>query len=110
MSIDWIPRLRGHADLVKRLVEEVPQALDRPGLSLDHAKRLRAVIQKGQRDFDEVLELMNEQDVDGTYRNAADNLAKIWSHLVDAAADKIQMLEDEVSAETDHEDEQTGTG
>lgn len=34
MAAEWIPRLKGHAELVQRLVEEVPKALDRPSLTL----------------------------------------------------------------------------
>jgi hypothetical protein len=99
MSIDWIPRLRGHADLVKRLVEEVLRALDRPGLTLEQANRLHAVIQKGERDFDEVGQMMAGPDVE-EYHNAADSLAKIWSHLADAAVEKIQNLKNEATVES----------
>ena len=99
MSIDWIPRLRGHVDLVKRLVTEVPRALDRPGLTLEHAKRLHTAVKKGARDLNGVIQLMNGLDFD-EYRVAAESLVRIWSHLADATADKIQMLQNEANAES----------
>ena len=62
MAAEWIPRLKGHVDLVQNLVKEVPNALGRPSLTLDQAARLQAVIEKGVRDFDEVLQLMDQTD------------------------------------------------
>ena len=90
--------VQGHADLLKRHVNDIPAALDRPGLTLEQAKRLHAVIQKGARDFDEVLQLMSGPDAE-EYHNARDSLARIWSHLADAAADKIQSMQDDAPAE-----------
>ena len=92
MENDWIPRLKGHANLVQNLVQEVPKALDRPSLTLDQAVRLRAVIEKGVRDFDEVLQFMDQVDVDEQYREAAESLARTWQHLCDAAEDRVRSM------------------
>jgi hypothetical protein len=93
MTVDWIPRLRGHAELVQKLAEEVPKALDRPSLTFDHAARLRTVIEKGARDFDEVLQLMQNAEVEETYLQAAERLARTWQVLCDAAEEKVQSLD-----------------
>lgn len=92
MTGEWLPRLRGHAELVQKLAEEVPKALDRPSLTFDHANRLHTVIEKGARDFDEVLQLMESPEVEETYREAAERLARTWQHLCDAAEEKVQSL------------------
>ena len=92
MEKDWIPRLKGHAVLVQNLVKEVPKAFDRPSLTLDQAARLQAVIEKGVRDFDEVLQLMDQTDADEKYREAADSLARTWQHLCDEAEDKVRSM------------------
>ncbi|MEK1889954.1 MAG: hypothetical protein AAAB35_20805 [Phyllobacterium sp.] len=92
MTLDWIPRLKGHAELLKRLIDEIPQALDRPGLTIEQAERLYAVIQKGTRDFDEVLQLMDSTDADQSFRSPADNLKRAWMTLEDAAGGRIQSL------------------
>lgn len=94
MANDWLVRLKGHADLVQRLVKEIPKALDKPNLSLDQATRLHAVIEKGARDFDEVRELMDELELDESYNRAADSLAKIWLHLSTASEDRVRGLQD----------------
>jgi hypothetical protein len=94
MAAEWISRLNGHAELVKNLVKEVPKALDRPSLTFDQATRLHAVIEKGVRDFEEVLQLMHQTDVDEQYRQAAESLARTWQHLCDEAVDKVQSLSD----------------
>jgi len=93
MADDWLARLKGHADLVQRLVKEIPKALEKPGLTLEQASRLHAVIQKGARDFDQL--------VGESYRRAATSLAKIWSHLSNAAADRVQGLQEAGDAEYD---------
>jgi hypothetical protein len=93
MAGEWIPRLRGHAELVQKLAEEVPKALDRPSLTFDQVARLHTVIEKGARDFDEVLQLMESAEVEETYRQAAERLAKTWQHLCDAAEEKVQSLD-----------------
>ena len=36
MADDWLARLKGHADLVQRLVKEIPKALEKPGLTLEY--------------------------------------------------------------------------
>ncbi len=94
MANDWLARLKGHADLVQRLVKEIPKALDKPNLSLDQATRLHAVIEKGARDFDEVRELMDELELDESYNRAADSLAKIWLHLSSASEERVRALQD----------------
>ncbi|WP_457301945.1 hypothetical protein [Phyllobacterium sp. P5_D12] len=66
----------GHADLIEKLVQEVPKALARPSLTLEQAERLHAVIGKGARDFEELLQLMDQTDVDEQYRETAENLAR----------------------------------
>lgn len=92
MEKDWIPRLKGHAGLLKKLVREVPKALNRPRLTLDQAARLQAVIEKGVRDFDEVLRLMDQTNADEKYRETADSLARTWQHLCDDAEVKVRSM------------------
>jgi hypothetical protein len=94
MAAEWISRLKGHAELVQSLVRDVPKALDRPSLTFEQATRLHTVIEKGVRDFDEVLQLMDGSEVDETYRQAAESLARTWQHLSDAAEEKIRSLGD----------------
>lgn len=94
MEDEWISRLKGHAELVQNLVKEVPRALDRPNLTLDHATRLHAVIEKGVRDFDEVLKLLDGSEGEETYRQAGESLARTWQHLSDVAEDKVRFLRD----------------
>ena len=101
MANDWLARLKGHADLVQRLVKEIPKALEKPGLTLEQALRLHAVIRKGAQDFDQLVGLMNGLELDESYRRAADSLAKIWSHLSNAAADRVRGLQDSGDAEYD---------
>jgi hypothetical protein len=94
MAGEWIPRLKGHVELVQNLVKEVPRALDRPSLTFDQAARLHAVIEKGVRDFDDVLQTMDGADVDEQYREAAESLARTWQHLRNEAEDKVRSLSD----------------
>lgn len=94
MAAEWILRLKGHAELVQRLVEEVPKALDRPSLTFDQATRLHMVIEKSTRDFCKVLQLMDGSEVEEPYRQAAERLAKTWQHLSNAAEDKVRSLSD----------------
>jgi hypothetical protein len=94
MANDWLARLKGHADLVQRLVREIPKALEKPGLTLDQATRLHEVIKKGARDFDQLVGTIEGLELDESYRRAADSLVKIWSHLSNAAADRVQGLQD----------------
>ncbi|CAN7412626.1 hypothetical protein LJR231_002630 [Phyllobacterium sp. LjRoot231] len=105
MAAEWSSRLKGHADLVQNLVQEVPKALGRPSLTLDQAARLHEVIEKGIRDFDEVLRLMDQTDADEKFREAAESLARSWQHLCDTAEDKVRsMSEPDQSAENVGED------
>lgn len=92
MENDGIVRLKQHADLVQQLVKQVPAALNRSSLTLEQASRLHAVIEKGVQDFDQVQQRVTEPDVDESYHRAASSLAKIWSHLAAAAAEKIREL------------------
>ncbi len=116
MAAEWIPLLKGHADLIQNLVQEVPRALACPSLSLEQATRLHAVIEKGVRDFDELLQIMDQADVDEEYREAAESLAHTW-HLQNEAEDKVRSMsesgpspdrvrEDDVSAELNDNDEE----
>ena len=104
MAAEWISRLKGHADLIEKLVQEVPKALARPSLTLEQAERLHAVIEKGAHDFDELLQIMDQTDVDEQYREAAENLARIWQRLSNEAEVKVRsmIVSDQTS---EHEDE-----
>jgi hypothetical protein len=55
---------------------------------------LLTVIEKGVRDFDAVLQLMDGSEVDEPYRQAAESLARTWKHLSNAAEEKVQSLAD----------------
>ena len=100
MAAEWISRLKGHADLIQSLVQEVPRALARPGLTLEQAERLHAVIEKGVRDFDDVLQTMDQMDVDEQYREVAESLARTWLQLQNEAENKLRsMSETEPSPE-----------
>lgn len=92
MGNDGIARLQKHADLVQQLVKQIPAALNRPSLTLNQASRLNAVVEKGVKDFDQVLKLVDGPEIDASYRRAADSLAKIWSHLSTIAGAKLQEL------------------
>ena len=104
MAAEWISRLKGHADLIQKPVREVPKALARPSLTLEQAERLHAVIEKGAHDFDELLQIMDQTDVDEQYRQAAENLARIWQRLSTEAEVKVRsmIVSDQTS---EHEDE-----
>ena len=99
MNSEWLPKLKSHAELMQRLVKEVPRALERPGLQVDQASRLLAVIDKGALDFDQVLQMMKHEEVDEPYRRAADRLAEIWSNLSTAAANKLRDLQNDEPGE-----------
>lgn len=95
MEHDGITRLKQHADLVQRLVKQIPAALHRPGLTVRQAARLHEVVEKGVKDFNNVLRIVNESEADASYLRAANSLAKIWLHLADAAEHKLRELEKE---------------
>lgn len=104
MAAEWISRLKWHADLIEKLVQEVPKALARPSLTLEQAGRLYTVIEKGAHDFDELLQIMDQTDVDEQYREAAEKLARTWQRLSNEADDKVRSMT--VSDQTSgHEDE-----
>lgn len=100
MSIEWIPTLQGHVEFVKKLVEDVPRALDRPGLTIENAERLKGVIEKGARDFDNIVRLMTGPD-EHEYRIAAVSLTNIWAHLSGMAGEKVQYLREKADAAND---------
>ncbi len=100
MAAEWISRLKGHTDLVQSLVQEVPRALARPSLTLEQVERLHAVIEKGVRDFEDVLQTMDQMDADEQYREVAESLARTWLHLQNEAENKLRsMSETEPSPE-----------
>lgn len=92
MAAEWISQLKGHADLIEKLVQEVPKALARPSLTLEQAERLHAVIEKGARDFEELLQIMDKTDVDEQYHETAENLARTWQRLSIEAEDKVRSM------------------
>jgi hypothetical protein len=92
MAAEWILRLKGHEDLIGKLVQEVPKALARPSLTLEQAERLQAVIEKGAHDFDELLQIMDQTDVDEQYLEAAEKLARTWQRLSSEAEDKVRSM------------------
>ncbi|MGH6860892.1 MAG: hypothetical protein ACRECY_11575, partial [Phyllobacterium sp.] len=92
MENDAITRLRQHADLVQRLVKQIPAALGRPGLTLDQVSRLHAVVEKGVRDFGEVRRRVDGPDTNESYRRAAGSLAGIWEHLEAAVSARMEEL------------------
>ena len=92
MAAEWISRLKGHADLIQKLVQEVPKALARQSLTLEKAERLLAVIEKGAHDFDELLQIIDQTNVDEHYRETAENLARTWQRLSDEAEDKVRSM------------------
>lgn len=89
-QLNGFSRLKGHEGLIEKLVQEVPKALTRPSLTLEQAERLHAVIKKGALDFDELLQMMDQMDVDEQYREAAEKLARTWQRLSNEAEHKVR--------------------
>jgi hypothetical protein len=104
MAAEWISRLNGHADLIQKLVQEVPKALARPSLTLEQGERLHAVIEKGAHDFEELLQIMDQKDVDEQYRETAENLARTWKRLSNEVEAKVRsMIVSDQTSEYDDE-------
>lgn len=93
MKNDWLSILRMQGDLAKSMAEDVPKALDDPKLTLDQASRLYNAVEQGAQEFDRIVTLMNEEDLDEPLYEAADALEDMWSELSVAAANKVRVMQ-----------------
>ncbi|MHA6687786.1 hypothetical protein [Mesorhizobium sp. A556] len=94
MATDWIALLGEQAQLARRFAAEIPKAISRPDLTLDQASQIYDLVEKGEQDFDRIVEDMNRQDLDDAIYMAADRLQEIWSALSVEAANKVQAMRD----------------
>ena len=93
MATDWIATLKEQAHLAHRFAKEVPSALTLPELTIDQASRIHGMVEKGARDFGQISEDMNKEDLDDALYGAADRLEAIWSALSVMAANKVRTMQ-----------------
>lgn len=90
---DWLDVLGKQGEFAKKLAIDVPKALMNPELTLDEAQSLYKIIDKAARDFDGVIEAMEEFDLDDSLFDAAENLEGIFSELHVVMANKVRTMQ-----------------
>lgn len=106
MATDWLATLKEHGDLANRVATDVPIALGDPSLTIDQASRLYRVVETGAQDFDSIVELMQEEDLDESFYEAADALEDIWAELSVATANKVRTMQGLAPIEIDDDQDE----
>jgi copper(I)-binding protein len=92
MAIDWVATLQVQADLVLEISTEVAKALDASDLAIEQASRLYRMVEQGARDFDAIVEIMDEHDVEDAIVEAAETIEDTWTNLSVATANRLRTM------------------
>jgi len=94
MAIDWVAALREQDDLVGRVSRETRNALDRPDLTLDQAKRICGLVEMGMNTFEQFIDSATGQNLSPGYYVAAQVLTDRWYALALDASSRLQIMEE----------------
>lgn len=92
MAVDWVATLQEQADLVTDVAKDVDNALAASDLSVEQASRLYKMVESGAQDFDRIVELMNEHDLDESFIDAAETIEDTWTNLSVATANRLRVM------------------
>lgn len=92
MAIDWVATLQEQADLVMDVAKDVDNALAASDLTVEQASRLYRMVESGAQDFDRIVELLNEHDLDESFIDAAETIEDTWTNLSVATANRLRGL------------------
>lgn len=92
MAVDWVATLQVQADLVMKVSEDVARELEAPDLTMEQASRLYRMVELGAQDFDEIVALMSQHDLDDSLTEAAETIEDTWINLSIATANKLRAM------------------
>jgi hypothetical protein len=92
MAVDWVTTLQEQADLVMEVAKDVANALDASDLTVEQASRLYRMVELGAQDFDRIVELMNEHDLEESFIDAAETIEDTWTNLSVATANRLRVM------------------
>ncbi|TXR50453.1 hypothetical protein [Phyllobacterium endophyticum] len=92
MAVDWIATLQEQADFVMEVAKDVANALDASDLTIEQASRLYRMVELGAQDFDRIVELMSEHDMEEGFIDAADTIEDTWTNLSVATANRLRVM------------------
>lgn len=92
MAIDWVATLQVQTDLVLEVSTEVSKAVDEPDLTVEQASRFYRLVEQGARDFDAIVEIMDEHDVEDAFIAAAETIEDTWTNLSVATANRLRTM------------------
>ena len=92
MAVDWVATLQEQADLVIDVAKDVANALDASDLTVEQASRLYRMVELGAQDFDRIVELLNEHDLDESFIDAAEIIEDTWTNLSVATANRLRVM------------------
>ena len=92
MAVDWIATLQYQADLVMEVAQNVANALGASDLTIEQASRLYRMVELGAQDFDQIVKLVNEHDLDWSFIDAAETIEDTWTNLSVATANRLRVI------------------
>jgi hypothetical protein len=106
MAIDWVAALQEQADLALRIATDVGKALDASVLTVEQVSRLYRMVEQGAQDFDAIVEIMGEHDLEDALVEAADTIEDTWLNLSVATANRLRSMLglEPIDIGTDNED------
>lgn len=92
MGVDWVATLQVQADLVMKVSDDVAREFETSERSMEQASRLYRMVEPSAQDFDGILELMSQHELDDSLRAAAETIEDAWTNLSVATANKLKAM------------------
>lgn len=92
MAVDWVATLQEQAELVMKIANDVGSALDAYDLTVEQASRLYRMVELGAQDFDRIVAVMSEHNLEESFIDAADTIEDTWTNLSVATANKLRTM------------------
>ncbi|NTI03471.1 hypothetical protein G6K88_15720 [Agrobacterium rhizogenes] len=93
MAVDWVNVLKVQGDIARNMAKNVPEVLSRDDLTMAQASQVYRMVETCAQDFDKIVALMDEQDLDEAFYNLASTLEDLYSQLSVASANKVRTMQ-----------------
>lgn len=74
------------------VAQNVANAFGASDLTIEQASRLYRMVEFGAQDFDQIVKVMNEHDLDASFIDAAETIEDTWTNLSVATANRLRVM------------------
>ena len=89
--VDWLATLKEQGEFATSMANKVAEALAHPGLTIDQASQICAMVEKAAQRFEQLAGEMDEGNL--ALAGVAESIKDVWTAVSLAAVNKLRTMQ-----------------